>query len=215
MSGLLDALFGALGEEGQRVYGVVTGVVTNNKDPDKLGRVKVKFPWLSDADESFWAPIAVPMAGGGRGTFFLPEVNDEVLLAFDHGDPRFPYVLGALWSARDKPPVAIDDDGKNDIRLIKSRNGHVVRFDDKQGEGKIEIVDAGGKSKLVFDTKAQTITITSEKDLELAAPDGKLTLRAKEIEVRSDGKLTVQAKGALKLTSSSTTTLKGSTVNIN
>jgi len=80
-----------------------------------MGRVKVKFPWLSDEHESWWARIATPMAGGGRGAYFLPEVNDEVLCAFEHGDVRFPYVVGALWNGKDAPPTT-NDDGKNNFR---------------------------------------------------------------------------------------------------
>ena len=99
----------------QRMSGVVVGVVTNTQDPAGLGRVKVKFPWLSDSEESFWARVATPMAGKGRGFYFLPEVEDEVLLAFEHGDARFPYVLGALWNGQDKPPEN-NDKGENNIR---------------------------------------------------------------------------------------------------
>ena len=87
-----------------RIYGVVVGVVTNNQDPEELGRVKVKFPWLSDADESDWARIATPMAGNEKGIYFLPEVDDEVLVVFEHGDLRFPYIIGALWNGQAPPP---------------------------------------------------------------------------------------------------------------
>src|SRR5687768_7153196 len=102
---LFEAMLGSETKErgDRRMYGVVIGIITNNKDPDKLGRVKVKFPWLSDTDESFWARTATPMAGNQRGMYFLPEVDDEVLVAFEHGDLRFPYIIGALWNGKDKP----------------------------------------------------------------------------------------------------------------
>ena len=116
-------------DQSNRVYGMVVGVVTNNKDPDALGRVKVKFPWLSDTDESHWARVVTPMAGGGRGFYFLPEVDDEVLVGFEHGDVGLPYVLGSLWNGKDKPPEK-NDDGKNNLRVIKSRSGHLIRLDD-------------------------------------------------------------------------------------
>src|SRR5205085_2988322 len=126
------------------ISGVVVGVVTNNQDdPDGLGRVKVKFPWLSNDEESFWARVAVPMAGKERGFYFLPEVEDEVLVAFEHGDPRFPYVLGSLWNGQDKPPEK--NDGKNNVRVIKSRSGHVIRLNDEDGKEKIESIDKSGK----------------------------------------------------------------------
>lgn len=94
-----------------RIYGVVIGVVTNNTDPDGLGRVKLKFPWLSDIDESTWTRIVMPMAGKDRGLHFLPEVGDEVLVAFNQGNVHDPYILGALWSKTDRPPVT-NEDGK-------------------------------------------------------------------------------------------------------
>ena len=98
-SHLLDVLSPSTHESG-RVYGVVVGIVTNNKDPDNMARVKVRFPWLSDDEESWWARIATVMAGKNRGSYFIPEVDDEVLVAFDHGDMRFPYILGSVWNGR-------------------------------------------------------------------------------------------------------------------
>ena len=91
---LLDLLTDNAAANSHRLYGVVVGLVTNNQDPDKLGRVKVRFPWLGDSDESAWARLATPMAGKDRGLYFLPEVDDEVLVVFEHGDLRFPYILG-------------------------------------------------------------------------------------------------------------------------
>ena len=88
----------------RRFYGVVIGVVTNNHDPRSLGRIKVKFPWLSADNESNWARVASLMAGKGRGALFLPEVDDEVLVMFEHGYMEHPYVVGALWNGKDTPP---------------------------------------------------------------------------------------------------------------
>lgn len=144
------------GTPGFRVTGVVIGMVTNNKDPDGLGRVKVRFPWLSDSDESAWARIATPMAGSNRGFYFLPEIDDEVLVAFEHGDMHFPYVLGALWNGKDKPAVSEDKRPGIQIRLIKSRSGHTIRLTDEAGKEKIEIVDKSGNNKLVIDTATNT-----------------------------------------------------------
>ncbi len=112
-----------LDETGQsdRFYGVVVGIVTNNQDPDKLGRVKVKFPWLSDGEESYWARVAVPMAGAARGTYVLPDVEDEVLVAFDRGDMAVPYIIGGLWNGKDKPPM---DNG--DGKTIERRSSRAV-----------------------------------------------------------------------------------------
>src|SRR5436305_6326639 len=160
---LFDVLTDERDDLSSRISGVVVGVVTNNQnDPEGLGRVKVKFPWLSDEDESNWARVAAPMAGKERGFYFLPEVEDEVLVAFEHGDIRFPYVVGALWNGKDAPPAS-NGDGKNNVRVIKSRSGHVVKLNDEDGKETIEIVDKSGKNSLVVDTAKNTITITSDK----------------------------------------------------
>lgn len=100
-----------VGHESGYVKGVAVAIVTQNKDEDGLCRVKVRFPWHDKPRESYWARLAMPMAGDGRGTVFIPEVDDEVLVAFEREDLRFPYVLGALWNGKDKPPLA-NDDGK-------------------------------------------------------------------------------------------------------
>ena len=166
-----------------RIAGVVVAVVTNSKDPEGLARVKVRFPWLSDADESPWARVACLMAGASRGTYFLPEVDDEVLVAFEQGDVRLPYVVGALWNGKDLPP-AKNEDGKNDVRMIKSRSGHVVRLDDKDGGERIEIIDKTGKNKIVIDTAGNTIAISSDKDITLSAANGTITLDAQKLVLK-------------------------------
>lgn len=201
-------------DDSSRVTGVVVGVVTNNQDPDGLGRIKVKFPWLSDADESSWARIAAPMAGKERGLYFLPEVDDEVLVIFEHGDLRFPFVLGALWNGKDKPP-ADNADGKNSVRLIKSRSGHLVRLNDEDGKEKIEIIDKSEKNSIVFDTANNTITITSDKDITLAAPQGTIKLDAQKVEIKSSADARIEAGAGMDVKASGTLNVKGATVNIN
>ncbi len=173
-----------------RVAGVVVGIVTNNSDPDGLGRVKVRFPWLSDEDESPWARVATLMAGKSRGAWFLPEIDDEVLVAFDRGDIRLPYVVGSLWNGQDTPPAA-NDGGGNDVRMIKSRSGHIVRFNDKDGAETIEIIDKTGKNSVLIDSAKNAVAINSAGDITLTA----------------GGKVTITASGAL--------TVKGATVDIN
>jgi uncharacterized protein involved in type VI secretion and phage assembly len=198
----------------ERFYGVVVGVVTNNQDPDGLGRVKVKFPWLSDEDESQWARIAVLMAGKERGTYFLPEVEDEVLVAFEHGDVRFPFVIGALWNGVDKPP-ADNGDGKNNLRLIKSRSGHTIKLNDEDGKETIEIIDKSEKNSIVIDTAENAITITSEKDITLSAPKGTIKLDAQKLEIKSSADAKIEAGAGMDVKASATMNVKGATVNIN
>ena len=204
--------------QGARMYGVAVGVVTNNQDPDGLGRVKVKLPWLSDDHESNWARVAVPMGGKERGTYFLPEVEDEVLIAFANGQVDQPYVVGALWNGKDKPPPEGDNsDGKNNIRVVKSRSGHTITLDDTQDAERIVIRDGKKKATITLDSKDGTITIQSDQDLKVKAKgdvsfesDGDLTIKCAAFSVDAqktlslkasqDGK--VEAQSGLKLKSS-------------
>ncbi|NIM15096.1 MAG: phage tail protein [Candidatus Aminicenantes bacterium] len=138
----------------KRVYGVAAGIVTNNKDPNKLGQVKVRFPWLSDKNESNWVRVATLMSGKQMGSFFLPEVGDEVLVAFENGDINAPYVIGCLWNGKTKPPET-NKDGKNNIRTFKSRSGHEIRFDDTKQKEKLEIKTKSGHYILLDDTSSK------------------------------------------------------------
>lgn len=199
-----------------RFWGVTVGVVSNNKDPDGLGRVKLTLPWLADGFETDWARVAAPMAGAARGFYALPEVDDEVLVGFQHGRPDLPFVLGSLWNGKDKPPED-NGDGKNDRRSLTSRSGHVIRLTDTSGEEKVEIIDKGGANSLVIDTAKNTVTISADTDVVIRAAKGKLTLSGEqgvEIAAKSgDVKITagvnanVEAKAQL--------VLKGATVDIN
>jgi uncharacterized protein involved in type VI secretion and phage assembly len=200
--------------ETQRIYGVVIAVVTNNQDPQNLGRVKLSFPWLSDHEETDWTRMVVPMAGNGRGFFFLPEVGDEVLVAFEQGDPTYPYVIGALWNGKDLPPEK-NEDGKNDIRLIKSRSGHIVRLNDKPGEETIDIIDKTGKNQITLDATRNVIKIQSDQDIELSAPKGAIKLKANEIQLEATVNLNVQSKAQMDLKADAIFNLKGAIINLN
>ena len=213
------ALLAALATPGPdaagRVFGVVVGVVTNNQDPDGLGRVKVRFPWLSAADESHWARVVTPMAGNDRGLYLLPEVDDEVLVAFAHGRVELPYVLGALWNGKDKPPES-NDDGKNAHRTLKSRSGHTLLLDDTDGAEQIKIVDAKGKESIVLDTANNTITITADQDVVIESKNGKLKLSAKNgVEIASQAGAKIEASQDLDMKSDGQVNVKGSVINLN
>lgn len=208
------------GGAGNRIYGVTTGIVTANKDDGKdheqgIGRVKVRFPGLNDDQVGTWARLGVLMAGPQRGTFFLPEKDDEVLVAFENGDANRPYVLAALWNGKDAPPDT-NSDGKNNIRFIKSRSGHVIRLDDTDGSEKIEIIDKTGGNSITIDSAKNLITLKSAKDVSIEAAKGKITLKAQNVEVSSTADTKVQADTGLTLTASEgNTTIKGTAVNIN
>jgi uncharacterized protein involved in type VI secretion and phage assembly len=126
-------------------YGIVTGVVTNLDDPDSKGKIKVKFPWLPDEVESQWARVTSFMTGSDRGAFFRPEVDDEVVVAFEKGDVRFPIILGSLWNGQDAAPEECGSaSAENNIRMIKSRSGHKIIFDDTSGSEVVTIEDKNG-----------------------------------------------------------------------
>jgi uncharacterized protein involved in type VI secretion and phage assembly len=203
---LLDVLHQSSGENSGQIFGVAVGIVSNNQDPQNQGRVRMKFPWLSDDHESGWARVASSMAGSGRGAYFLPEVNDEVLVAFEHGDVRFPYILGAMWNGQDKPP-ANNADGKNNIRLIHSRSGHLIRLDDTDGSEKIEIIDKTGNNMLTIDSSSNDISISCNGKLKLQAVQG--------VEITSQADVKITATSSLDMEATGQATLKGVMVNIN
>lgn len=163
--------------------GVVVGLVTNNKDPQGLGRVKVKYPGLDDLDESPWVRIASPMAGQNRGFYYLPEINDEVLIAFEQGSVRRPYLLGMLWNGPDKPPAAnqavVDGDGKVNKRIIRSRSGHEIVLDDTSGQEQIVISDQAGNT-ITMAKDAMTIKVKGNLEIEAG---GAITIRGQTIDL--------------------------------
>ena len=206
---------GSSGDRDRRgAGGVVVGLVLDNRDPDGLGRVKINLPGASEEEIGHWARIAAPMAGAGRGMFFLPEKDDEVLVAFEQGNSARPYVLGALWNGKDKPPES-NTDGRNNLRLIKSRSGHLVRLDDSIGAEKIEIIDKSGANSITIDTSTNSITIKSAQDVSIEAPLGKISLSARSVEMKSTADTKVEAQATMDLQANAIMTIKGQLVNIN
>ncbi|MET1133554.1 MAG: phage baseplate assembly protein V [Aeromicrobium sp.] len=212
----MDTFFGASDgterEADGHLTGAMTGVVTDNRDPDGLARVRVRLPWYEDGATSYWARLAVPMAGNGMGTYFLPEVDDEVLMIAEGGDPSHLYVIGSLWNGKDAPPAA-NDGGKNDERLIHSRAGHRLRFVDDASAPEIDLELKDGasirldKDGVVVDAgNGNSISIGSSGTVEIKASQ-QLNLKASTITITADASLEVKASGTL--------TLKGATVQIN
>jgi uncharacterized protein involved in type VI secretion and phage assembly len=187
---------------GGRWYGAFPALVTDINDPEGLGRVKIALPWSPDtagARYETWARLATFMAGDNRGSWFIPDVDDEVLIVFEGGDPRRPYVIGSLWNGKDKPPESMDGAGKNFKKVLRSRNGVKLTMDDsdgreqfiletpggqkvrlKDGPGAVEIVDSNGNS---IKMEASGITITAS---------AKVTINASQVAV-SAGMVTVDA----------------------
>lgn len=149
----------------KRYPGVVTGIVKSLDDPDGQGRIELQFPWLSESQRSSWAPVAASLAGKNRGAFFMPEKDDEVLVAFEHGDFNHPFIVGFLWNGADTPPETT-----NKNRVIKTPGGHQLRFEDKDGAKKIIIISAGGHQIEIDDT-AQTITLKTHSENQSAVLD--------------------------------------------
>ena len=154
------------------------------------------------------------MAGAGRGSYFLPEVDDEVLVAFEHGDVRSPYVVGALWNGKDAPP-AKNSDGQNNIRVIHSRSGHLVRLDDTNGDEKIEVIDKTGTNKITIKSSDNSMGLECTGNMSLDCK-GKMTLHATTgIEMTSDATVKIGANATMDIESSAPMTIKGAIVSIN
>lgn len=212
-----------------QIPGVVLALVKSTKDPDGLGRVQITFPWRGkeEEEELHWARFATLKAGNGRGMVFYPEIEDEVLVAFEHGDIDRPYVIGALWNNKDKIPEE-NSDGKNNIKMIKTRSGHTIKLNDTDGSEKIEIIDKTKGNKISIDSANNKISIVSAGDIELLASDGKIiidateieikssiTVNTKDIKVKSSSSAKIEASGGMDLKASGTMNIKGATVNIN
>jgi uncharacterized protein involved in type VI secretion and phage assembly len=172
------------------LQGVYTASVLDNRDREGLARVLVRVSGVSET--GIWARLATMMAGRDRGTLFIPEVGDEVLVAFEQGDQRAPYVIGSLWSGRAKPPVA-----DASTKLIRSRGGVTLRIDDKasslvietaagqritlqDGEGTVRLEDQNGNS-VTLATAGITVTASA-----------KVTVNASTVEINA-GMVTVNA----------------------
>lgn len=193
------SLGSSLSAAGPPVYGVVVALVTDVADPEKLGRVKLMFPWLADGYESTWARHVFPGAGNGRGIFLLPEVGDEVLVAFEQGDVRSPFVLGGLCNGVDRI--------KLDTAAIDGTSGGVNRrgWISKKGHGVVFLDDDGKEGIALFD---------KSKDLRISINSSKTTISLRSsgaVEIQGGGDVTVSAGGALELKAGTSLSLEAGT----
>ena len=177
-----------------KVHEAVVALVVDNKDPDKLGRVKVRYPTLPGQDTSWWAPLSSLGGGKDRGWFFLPEIDDEVLVMFEHGDIHRPVVVGALWNGVDLPPEK--NGGGNERRVMVSREGSRIVLDDDAGT--ITIEDGKQVGRIVISDDKITLEAKSG-DLVVQAPAGELSIVASNVDIQAQQGLSVNAKSGVNL----------------
>ncbi len=205
MTGMLDMLAARdAAQERKRLYGAYVALVIDIKDPDGLGRVRVQLPWVPDTgDGSYqvWARIAQPMAGNNRGTWIIPDPNDEVLVMFEGGDPRLPYVIGMLWNGIDKPPESMDGAGRNSRKVVRSRNGNKITLDDTDGQESV-ILETPAGQKITLKDGPGSVEIQDSNGNDVKLDTSGITIRA-------SGKITVQAGGIVEVNASMLTVNAG------
>jgi phage baseplate assembly protein gpV len=158
-----------------RVRGVAIGVVKSTDDPRDEGRLELEFPWMEGRSRTYWAPVATLMAGERRGSWFMPEEGDEVLVGFEHGDAHHPFVLGYLWNGVDKPP---NDGIDTTVRRLRTVSGHVLEFDDEDGSRRVSIKTSQDHELELRDDATPGITLSSgAHKLEIVAgPLGRVSI---------------------------------------
>lgn len=224
-------------------FGLHYGVVTQNKDPDKLGRIKVRLPWLDggDTDQTHWAQLVTPMEGNKFGWYTLPDIDDVVVVMFIGGDISQPVILGGVWSTPDNSPEP-NEDGKNNFRGFRSRSGHRLILDDSQ-KVKVVVADKTGKNMFGVGQFAKDgagpnicavykppmsgdtgVSFSSmEGTMELTCKDGKLSIDAKQnikisakttIEVKAGGEVKLDGSSAAKVTSDGNSNYDASEIDV-
>jgi uncharacterized protein involved in type VI secretion and phage assembly len=195
--------------------GLVEALVVDNVDPSQLGRVKVKFPTLpapaggggSDMAESYWARLSMPMAGRERGWMTIPEIGDEGLVSFMHGDFNHAIVLGSLYNGVDTPPYA-NEDGDNNLRVFQSRSGHRVTFDDTAGAERIELISHNEEIRVIWDSAEKVLSIYSGKDIIMEAKET-ISMKCKDFVLGADMSISMEAKQKADLTAGQALTVNG------
>ncbi len=175
--------------------GVYPALVTDLRDPQALGRVQVSLPWAADPEGSrpvAWARLATLAAGAGSGTWFLPAVGDEVLVAFQAGDPSLPVVLGGLWNGQQRPPRAVAADGSNHHRVIRSPRGVVIDLVDGPGRAGLTLRTPGG-CELVLDDASQEVRLSDGQGNQVEIKNGELRVTAAKAVVVSASKVSIAA----------------------
>lgn len=181
---------------GGRWYGVFPALVSDINDPDGQGRVKVTLPWAPDTAGGryeTWARLATFMGGNKRGSWFVPDVGDEVLVVFEAGDPRRPYVIGGLWNGQDAPPESMDGAGKNNLKVLRSRNGVKLTLDDKDGQEKMILETPGGQKLTLKDGPGNVLIEDSNGNSIKLEPSGITVNAAAKVTVTAGAQVEVNA----------------------
>jgi uncharacterized protein involved in type VI secretion and phage assembly len=189
---------------GGRFYGVYPALVTDVVDPDGQGRVRVRLPWSPDAEgEAYeaWARLATMMAGNDRGSWFIPDVDDEVLVAFEGGDARRPYVVGALWNGQDAPPETMDGAGNNFLKVLRSRNGVKITMDDTDGQEQLVLETPGGQVVTLKDGPGAVEVVDSNGN--------SITLDSAGITINASAKVSITAGATVEVSASMVTVNAG------
>ncbi len=206
MENVLTGLFESIGRERDKFYGVAVGTVTSQLDPLALGRVQVRLPFIDSEDESPWARVATPLAGSSHGHYFIPDVDTEVLVAFEHGDVNAPYVLGSLWNTQASPPLPSP---VPQIRMIKTLAGNTIEFMEEPPT--ITIKTPSGQKIALSETGIQITTGTSSISM---GADGitltgasinvngtvEVNIKAPQVTITADASATLQATGECSIT---------------
>jgi uncharacterized protein involved in type VI secretion and phage assembly len=236
-----DSIVGLLGGGPERVspfgrLGLTIGIVTNNKDPDGVGRVRVKFPALSDSEESWWARVVTPGGGNQAGLMFMPQVDDEVLVGFEHGDMRRAFVLGGLWGSKAKPPTAAETFlAQNKVVQwgLRTAAGATLAFrgGDQPADKHFKVALADGTTQYMGSDKTEivainksielksgqaSILITDKGDIQLTGMNVKIdakqgiTVNGLTIEQKAKTKFAAEGSAALELKGGATASLEAS-----
>lgn len=229
LENLIDSVEESIDQLNRKFYGVVTGKVRSVSDPLSLGRVQLTLPFLDDSDSSPWARIAAPMAGRFYGYYFIPSVDDEVLVAFEHGDVKAPYVIGALWTAKSQPPLMSPSDEK---RAIRTPGGSQIVFEDRPAA--ITIQTAPTPTQSLPGTVSPTgsnhsialtpsgIELASNKEVKLGVQNTKVTISSSGVEITlgassiklSTSSIEIKAP-TISIRATGSLTVKGAPVRIN
>jgi len=190
--------------------GVVPAIVTNSDDPQGWGRVKLKYPWMSDKEESYWARVVGAGGGPECGLAIIPAVEDEVMVAFEHGDFDHPVVLGGLWNGKDALPKQVksaQEGEKAQVRSWTSRTGHRITMYDNS-DNKLEIETKGGLRVILNDTN-KSITVESGDTVQLTAK-GDITVKGNNLNIETDGNFQLNAKGNVQMKAGANANLEAS-----